>query len=223
MSQPETPFDNLTPLYQHTAMAGVLPPQHETDGFIFAIAAAPEIPMPERWMPWLIRGSETSLRSDDVDIIADTLMTCLRDHLALMRNEQVGLPADCEWAREKEGGIPAQVSQWLTGALLAHQHVEGDWQRAWDDAADTDEQAESRAVRLKRALRLFTTLSDTAMALKARNEAQAMQLKENLPLLWRQLPAQLADYVALAGELAGLLPNQFETFVQPPNAANDAD
>ena len=39
-------------------------------------------------------------------------------------------------------------------------------------------------------------------------------LQQHLPQLAAQLPAMLKEYVDLAGELAGVLPDQFETFVQ---------
>lgn len=210
-------------------MAAVLPSQHETDGFIFAIAAAPEIPLPERWMPWLVRASEGRLRSDDVDTIADHLMACLRMHLDVMRHEGIALPAGCRWDEQQavtvtEATFPDDVSVWLKGLLTAHHHVEGDWQHAWQTSNSSASDNETRAVRLKRALRLFSTLADIDLALEARTAEQAQALKNNLTLLWRQLPQQLADYVALSGELEGLLPNQFETFQQAnPNAANDAD
>lgn len=224
MNQSDKPYDQLTTLYKSKAMASVLPPHHETDGFIFAIAAAPEIPMPERWMPWLVRASQGSLRSDDVDTIADHLMGCLRAHLDAMRHEQVALPSGCRWSKDAGPAIPANLSRWLKGLLAAHHHVEADWQKVWEESAVSEDHAASRADRLKRSLRLFSTLADVELALRARTPEQTATLQENLPLLWRQLPGQLNDYVRLAGELAGLLPNQFETFLQPnPDAANDAD
>lgn len=224
MNDSDNPYDQLTTLYKSEAMASVLPSQYETDGFIFAIAAAPEIPMPERWMPWLIRSGQGSLRSGDVDIIADHLMGCLRQHLDAMRNEKVALPPACRWKKAASQAVPATLSRWLKGLLAAHHYVETDWQKVWDESGASETDAAARADRLKRALRLFSTLADVDMALRARTPEQAVTLQENLPLLWRQLPEQLGDYVRLAGELAGMLPNQFETFQQPNrDAANDAD
>ena len=224
MSESDKPYDQLTALYQNKAMASVLPPQYETDGFIYAVAAAPEIPMPERWMPWLIRPSQGSLRSDDVDIIADHLMGCLREHLAAMRNDKVVLPPECRWQKAASEGIPDALSSWLKGLLEAHHHVEVDWQKVWNESNASEDNTASRADRLRRSLRLFSTLADVDMALRARSPEQAQTLKENLSLLWRQLPEQLRDYVRLSGELAGMLPNQFETFQQPnQDSANDAD
>ncbi len=220
MYKTEQPFEQLTPLFDNPAMASVLPTRYETDGFIFAIAAAPEIPMPERWMPWLIKSSQGNLANNDVDTIADKLMGCLREHLDAMRQDQVSLPPPCKWRRETDT-VPAELCDWLRGLLSAHQHVESDWQKAWDNPGTDDAIRESRSQRLTRSLRLFSTLADIELALASRTPEQASELKENLPLLWRQLPQQLNDYVSLAGELAGMLPNQFETFKS--SAANDAD
>ena len=67
-------------------------------------------------------------------------------------------------------------------------------------------------MRLSRCLKMFSTLANVDLALKHRTEEQAAQLNSNLTLLIKQLPAVLQDYIKLAGELAGALPNQFEMF-----------
>lgn len=203
------PIDALQSVYQHPGMEQVLPAKHYTDGFVCAIAAAPEIPMPERWMPWLIQQPGDALSSANVDQLADALMNCLRMHLCSMRDNAVALPEDCLWRETRESSIPLVLSQWLSGFLHAHQQVESDWQLVWQDNAD-----DQNNQRLTRSLRLFSTLADIELALKSRTPEQATQLQENAPLLWRQLPQQLVDYVNLAGQLAMNLPNQFETFTK---------
>ena len=50
--------------------------------------------------------------------------------------------------------------------------------------------------------------------MERRTDEQAAALQQHLPQLAAQLPAMLKEYVDLAGELAGVLPDQFETFVQ---------
>lgn len=203
------PIDALSPIYQHEAMRHVLPSQYHTDGFIFAIAAAPEIPMPEKWMPWLIQQSGNALSSSNVDSMADAFMACLRAHLSAMRDEQIALPDTCAFSDGRSNQLPEELSQWLTGLLHAHRQVEPDWQQVWNASATGDE-----GQRLTRSLRLFSTLADMKLAIESRNSEQAQQLEENQLLLWRQLPSQLQDYVSLAGQLALNLPNQFETFTK---------
>ena len=66
----------------------VLPSTYQVDGMIFAVASAPEIPMPEQWMPWLIQSGDSKLVDKDVDKLADALMNGLRAHLDFMRQEK---------------------------------------------------------------------------------------------------------------------------------------
>ncbi|MEW9797107.1 UPF0149 family protein [Alteromonas sp. CYL-A6] len=206
----------LSRLFDTAPMTSVLPSLYETDGFIFAVAASPEIPMPERWMPQLINASHGGLNNHDVDNMADAFMACLRCHLDAMRHDEILLPLACRW-HENESEVPTALRDWLKGLLRGHQQAEKDWQQAWSQAAGDEE---TQSARLQRSLRLFSTLADVGLAMEMRNAQQQAALQENLPLLWRQLPMQLQDYVALAGELAEALPNQFETFSR---AADDAD
>lgn len=215
MASQDSAIASLDAVFKNPKMQHVLPSQFHTDGFIFAIAAAPEIPMPERWMPQLIRGGNDALLSEEVDHLADCFMGCLRQHLDAMRNEQISLPATCRWSSDASDTLPSDLSDWLQGVLQAHQFVEKDWQQVWSSSARN---TADNADRLKRSLRLFSTLADVSLALQSRTPEQADMLQKNIPLLWRQLPEQLKDYVTLSGELAQSLPNQFETFTRENDA-----
>lgn len=196
----------------------ILPPYYEMDGLIFAVAASPEIPMPETWMPWVIQHSGSAMVSQDVDELAASLMESLRDHLGAMRTQDNYLPLGCRW--QEGAGIPESLEQWLRGLLKGHQLVEPIWRNAWERKAkgetlSADE--EDPANRLARCLKLFSTLARHQLALSQRSAENAEKLRENLPLLWRQLPAMLQEYVSLAGDLAEALPNQFEMFTKIPD------
>ena len=212
------PIDALAQVYENQNLHAVLPSKHEADGMIFAVAAAPEIPMPEAWMPWLIKQSSSVMVDQDVDALADVLMNTLRAHLMAMRDSNPNLPSAC-YFRPGIDIRQSAVTQWLTGLLYAHQQLESVWQEAWDryEKQPPNEQtshAEAPEKVLARCLKLFSTLANVELALSQRNDVQKKMLQENLPLLWQQLPAMLNEYVTLAGELASALPNQFETFTQ---------
>ncbi|MCW8091719.1 UPF0149 family protein [Alteromonas sp. ASW11-130] len=203
----------LRAVYQNSTVTNVLPSQAFCEGYIFAIAAAPEIPMPEQWMPGVIKGSNNSLSTEQVDELAEALMSTLRDSLMLMRDGASLLPDYVVWSHDKQKRIDAE--QWLTGLLAGHQFVEDSWQRAWQVAQqDSFQNAtdETPTKRLTRCLKLFSSLADVDLALHVRTEEQAQAFHQNLPALYNQLPFILKEYVALAGELAKSLPNQFETF-----------
>ena len=42
----------LSELYQNTQISTALHSEAVVQGMIFGVCAAPEIPMPEQWMPW---------------------------------------------------------------------------------------------------------------------------------------------------------------------------
>lgn len=217
MSDNVEPISILTPVFSSEKFKHILPSPYKADGMVFAVAACPEIPMPEQWMPWLIQQSSDILVDKDVNVLADALMNNLRAHLRCMRDERAALPRACVFNENTQ--LPATVAQWLEGLLYAHQQLENVWQQAWQKFCEDSKIEQGQELpekRLSRCLKLFSTLANVELAMQSRNALQAQQLKENLPMLWKQLPAILNDYVCLAGQLASALPNQFETFTKAP-------
>lgn len=205
-------------LYTSATYRSVLPERSFAEGFIFAVAACPEIPMPETWMPWLVQGNRESHPSLSMDTLAEGLMHALRETLGKMRGE-IGCMPQAYLRLQENGEVASDLEKWLTGLLAAHKQLEPCWQRAWTLAAELDkststDKQEAPEKRLRRCLSLFSTLADVELALSMRNEENATQLKEHMPALVKQIPSMLKEYIALAGELAAVLPNQFETFVK---------
>ena len=224
------PVNIISDIVSHPNFKNVLPNAYYVDGMIFAVAAAPEIPMPEQWMPWLIQSSDSKLVDKDVDELADTLMNGLRAHLDFMRKSKSPLPSQLTEAIEVKGVMrpSKELESWLNGLLQVHKQLEPVWQNAWnhlekrsaknksdgENKLDEDKVTEPAEARLSRCLKLFSTLANIELALSYRNETQVAQLESNIRMLVKQLPSVLADYTRLSGELAQALPNQFETFSQ---------
>ena len=224
------PVNIISDIVSHPNFKNVLPNAYHVDGMIFAVAAAPEIPMPEQWMPWLIQSGDSKLVDKDVDMLADTLMNGLRAHLDLMRQSKSPLPSELSEAIVANGGMrpSKELESWLNGLLQVHKQLEPVWQNAWnhldkrsaknksddEDKPKEDKVTEPAEVRLSRCLKLFSTLANIELALSYRNDTQVAQLESNIRMLVKQLPSVLADYTRLSGELAQALPNQFETFSQ---------
>ena len=224
------PVHIISDIVSHPNFKNVLPNAYQVDGMIFAVAAAPEIPMPEQWMPWLIQSSDSKLVDKDVDKLADTLMNGLRAHLDLMRQCKSPLSSELTEATEVKGVMrpSKELESWLNGLLQVHKQLELVWQNAWnhlekrsaknksdgENKLDEDKVTEPAEARLSRCLKLFSTLANIELALSYRNETQVAQLESNIRMLVKQLPSVLADYTRLSGELAQALPNQFETFSQ---------
>ncbi|MFC3094561.1 YecA family protein [Alteromonas sediminis] len=179
-------------------------------GLVFGVSASPEIPMPEKWMPWTLSSAASSLDSHQADALADALMGQLRWQLDTMRNNQIRLPVECKWDADKTKRTT--LENWLSGLMFAHQQCEPEWQVAWNNR-----QIDDAVSRLTRCIKCFSLLADADAALKASPDDKKDQLIENLPVLTSQLTSLLQDYVALAGELAGTLPGQFELTSEPAN------
>tara|TARA_Y100000034_G_scaffold118720_1_gene159687 strand:- start:101 stop:799 length:699 start_codon:yes stop_codon:yes gene_type:complete len=224
------PVNIISDIVSHPNFKNVLPNAYHVDGMIFAVAAAPEIPMPEQWMPWLIQSSDSKLVDKDVDELADTLMNGLRAHLDFMRKSKSPLSSQLTEAIEVKGVMrpSKELESWLNGLLQVHKQLEPVWQNAWnhlekrsaknksdgENKLDEDKVTEPAEARLSRCLKLFSMLANIELALSYRNETQVAQLESNIRMLIKQLPSVLADYTRLSGELAQALPNQFETFSQ---------
>ncbi len=175
--------------------------------------------MPETWMPWLIQHSGSTMVSEDVDELAECLMETLRNHLSAMRTQDNYLPLTCRW--QQGATIPESLELWLGGLLKGHQLLESIWRNAWERKAKKENLSadeEDPATRLARCLKLFSTLARHQLALSQRSGENAEKLRANLPVLWRQLPAMLQEYVTLSGDLAQALPNQFEMYNKIPDA-----
>ena len=179
-------------------------------GIVLGVSASPEIPMPETWMTWVLKGPhDTPLSSEHVNQLADALIAQLQWQLSLVRNKQMLLPTECIWS--DDDSKRAVLEQWLKGLLFAHSQLEDIWFNAWQGA--NIEEANSR---LARCLKCFSVLADSKLALANLASDKQQALKDNLPILFNQLSALLSDYVGLADQLAESLPGQFEMYQKIP-------
>lgn len=207
----------LFALYDNPVYHSVLPEYDFAQGFIFAVASSPDIPMPEEWMPKVIRrhSSQSQLDAAQVDELATALMSELRDSLNVMRQGRKLLPSRLQW---EDNDYNSGFCQWLCGLMEGHHCVEHTWQFAWDklEQKKPDVLPEMSAD-LTRCIKLFTTLAKPTLSLSNLESERADALRDNFATLANQVPNMLKDYVKLAGVLAEYLPNQFETFVQSSN------
>ena len=194
--------------YEKLVMVAVLPEQAYLQGLIFGVAACPEIPMPEQWMPWVLRANaNTAISKPQADELADYLMGQLRDTLDTMRKDKPLLPAGYEW--QGKAHQQSDLKRWLSGLLTAHQQLEKQWQQAWQMGEQTLD-LPALSARLNRCLKLFSTLADPALRLQQTPAAKRQELEDGVPRLAASLPAMLKEYVETSGALVQGLPNQFE-------------
>jgi uncharacterized protein len=182
-------------------------------GCIFAVAAAPEIPLPTTWLPWIFNGSVDQRFSKQIDQITELTMLCLQWQLKQMRDGNVELMEGLTLpqAPYKESAL----AYWMRGLLLAHSNLTGTWQKAWNAMLEKhSHEVEYLQKDLKHCLNMFSTFADIPFALQQAKSKGNHQLEVNLAPIFLSLPDALRTYVKTSGRLVDYLPNQFETFVQ---------
>jgi uncharacterized protein len=209
---------NLLQIYQNPENAAMLHSRYYVEGAMFGAGVSPEIPMPDVWLPWAIKHQGQMQNKQQADAITDALFDYFKYCLQQMKENQQVLPDYCVLEDDRERwGPDSALSQWMQGVLTAHSSMESVWQNAWKlMQAANPEQAPVLAKNLKHSLGMFSTFADLDLAIEQAGERGQEDFAEKLPLIAQSLPETLNTYVSISGELAGYLPNQFETFVQKP-------
>ena len=197
------------------ALSGTLHGYDYIRGVIFAVAASPEIPMPQQWLLWVFKQRGQLSDEQQADNITDVLMGLLQQQLKDMSDECIMLPNSYRFSENTPDDN--NVSRWFRGLLAAHSQLEPVWNHAW---MKMGKQAEPQMFVLQKDLRhclsLFSTFANIPLALEQAaekgGEAHKEQLDKMLPKIFLSLPESLKTYVKLSGRLVDYLPNQFETF-----------
>ena len=206
---------DLSSLYNDPSQAKFLHSQYYVEGALLGAAACPEIPLPDVWLPWVIKEHKQIQTVSQADKITDTLFEFFKQCLHEMHVGNLVLPTYAKFqaatlvvSRVNEDG---PLSQWCTGLLMAHSARETYWQGAWNKMQyKSPDKAPELANDLKHCLGMFTTFADPINAIQASPAPEI--LRQNLPKIANSLQDALVKYVAISGELASYLPNQFETF-----------
>jgi uncharacterized protein len=209
---------NLLLIYQNSDIADMLHSRYYVEGALLGAGVAPEIPMPDVWLPWAIKHHGQMQNNQQADVITDALFDYFKYCLQQMKDNALRMPVYCIFEDDSEKwGRTSSLSQWLQGVLTAHSSMEPVWQNAWQLMHDKNPQhAPVLAKKLKHSLGMFSTFADVELAIEQAKMRGQMDFKNNLPLIAQSLPEALNTYVSISGELANYLPNQFETFVQRP-------
>jgi uncharacterized protein len=194
------------------ALSKVVYPLAFIQGGVFAAAAAPEIPMPEVWLPWVIKKRNQLTSTAQADELTDLLMGLLQVQLKDMSDEIIQLPKNIGFQKVAE---QENLSLWCQGMLFGHSQLEPVWQDAWNKM-QVSEATQMRQLQkdLSHCLYMFTTFADIPLAVKQAESRGNDQLPNILPQIFLSFPQTLKTYVGLSGRLVDFLPNQFETFEQ---------
>jgi uncharacterized protein len=202
---------SLSSLCVSEELLDVLHPYAFIQGVIFAVAGAPEIPMPEKWLPWALKASNQLTSTAQADKLTDNLMKLLQVQLQNMSEEKIHLPMGITF--NQDGQEQSSVAMWCQGMLFGHSQLESVWQHAWNKMQVSDEtQMQQLQKDLSHCLYMFTTFADIPLAVKQAEDRGNDQLLNILPKIFLSFPETLKTYVGLSGRLVDFLPNQFETF-----------
>lgn len=185
-----------------------LQPPYSILGTIFAVAAAPDIPLPDVWLPWIFKHSVKRQDIKDLQSIHAAVMACLQWQLQQMRDEKIELLEGLEYSAQHT----SPLAQWMQGVLLAHTQLDKVWHKAWQGMLNSQHgEVDKLQKDLKHCLSVFSTFADIPFALQQAKDKE--QLSTALPRIYLSMPEVLRTYVATSGQLIEYLPNQFETFV----------
>jgi yecA family protein len=109
---------------------------HELQGFLFAVASAPDLVRPSEWLPEVFGGREAGFEAlEEAQAILPELMALYNAVNASVTSEPVTLPPDCRFRRKVlinfDDGAP--MSLWSRGFLRGHQWLEEDWDPVPDE------------------------------------------------------------------------------------------
>ena len=222
MSSTAEQYQDLQALYLDDTWQGVLHPLHYIDGIIFAVSAAPEIPLPDQWLPWCIKGRGV-ITDAQIERLTISLMARLQGRLNAMREEQFDLPEDCDFAanraeEDEQSRSSVALRTWLGGLLFGHQKLASVWLSAWQHMgakiAQSNDVSEDLLAEMRRdlshCLRMFATFADPELAIEKAQQHGNGELHKKLPVIFKSFHLALKQYVDISGKLVGYLPNQFE-------------
>jgi uncharacterized protein len=212
MEKFESPkYETLSSLCESEEFIDILHSYPFIQGVIFAVSAAPEIPMPETWLPWAIKTSNQLKSTEQADHLTDILMNILQLQLKNMSKEIIQLPSGINFSEDNHN--QSSVSQWCQGMLFGHSQLEPVWQNAWSKMQINNKTQMLQLQKdLSHCLYMFTTFADIPLAVKQAQGRGNEQLLNILPKIFLSFPQTLKTYVGLSGRLVDFLPNQFETF-----------
>lgn len=205
---------DLSNLYNSPQNVSFLHTQYYVEGCLLGACACPEIPLPDVWLPWVIKHHNKIETAAQADNITDILFSYFKACLAQMNADSLTIPEYAVYSDNQKRCEALQ--QWCEGLLFAHSAREQFWQGAWRKMQNKDpKNAPQMSKDLKHCLMMFATFANPQGAIddaRKKGAQEAKVLSDNLPTIAKSLPDALRKYVQLSGKLASYLPNQFETF-----------
>lgn len=176
---------------------------HELQGFLFAVASAPELIRPSEWMPLMFGDAEPDYASvDQARRVMGDLMSLCNAVNASVIGETTAVPPDCIFRDDVLANLApdAPVSQWSRGFMRGHTWLEDVWESYIPE--DLDDQFAATLLALS-----FFASRDIAEAL--RKESAADKTLEALATTIRRVfPNAVAEYAHFGRSISQVLAEQ---------------
>lgn len=114
---------------------------HETQGFLFTVAAAPELVQPSEWLPIIFAEHDPGYSSlEEANQILGELMEVYNDINRGVLEEHPSLPSDCTvYPNVLDNLEPsAPLSRWCRGFLIGYEWLEELWDVEMPDDMDEE-------------------------------------------------------------------------------------
>jgi len=122
----------LRSFLEHPSRPAAALSYHELQGFLFAVASAPELIAPSEWMPMVFGEDEAAFaRHEEAETILAALMQVYNDVNGGVYEGRAALPADCEFRADVLANFEddAPVGHWSRGFLRGYQWLEKTWEQ----------------------------------------------------------------------------------------------
>ena len=182
---------------------------HELQGFLFAIASAPELVRPSEWMPKVFGGHDGGYESlEQARMILGELMALYNSANATVAAERATLPADCRFRTKVLANLDddAPIAQWSRGFMRGHQWLEESWEPYIPK--DLDEEFAATLLTLS-----FFASTRVAEAFRAETGQQDLATMSNT--IRRVFPNAVAEYAHLGRSIQRVLMEQQTTESKP--------
>lgn len=171
---------------------------HELQGFLFAIAAAPDLVRPSEWMPMLFGEAGASYQNiNEARMVMTALMETYNAIVTAVNERRPALPGDCLFkpATLENLETDAPVSQWSRGFARGHMWLE----ESWEAPLPEDMEAELAAVLMTLS---FFSSRKIAKTFAKESRARMPRMAETMREI---LPDAMIEYAAIGRTVRGAL------------------
>jgi uncharacterized protein len=191
LADPERPVGTLT--------------YHELQGFLFAVAAAPELVPPSEWFVEIFAGAAPAFADDaEADTVLRALTTVYNDINSSVAAGDAVLPADCPFRDDVLANLDADapISLWARGFLDGHDWLADLWEPYILPEIDNDVGIQ---------LMVLTFFVSPKLAKKYAKELRRRNFREVAEMMREGFPDMLADYARLGRAIDEALREQEST------------